>query len=86
LGAEKDTMVAHLFPFCCFQGWLLRREFVPLCKMGVFQYVLLKVLLTSVTFVLVLTDTWGDGQLTNLRMGYVYITVITNLSQLVRIE
>jgi hypothetical protein len=53
------------------------------CKMGVFQYVVIKVMLTIATFICVLTDSFGAGEMTNAEHGFVYVTVITNLSQLV---
>ncbi len=48
-----------------------------------YQYVIIKVILTVSTFILVLTNTYGVGEMSSAEHGYVYVTVTTNISQLV---
>jgi len=77
-----DTYVKHLFPFCCLPQWKLSSEFIRHCRFGVFQYVVLKVIITLLTLIFVVTDTYGEGDLGNFKEGYVYMTFLNNVSQI----
>ena len=73
--------VKHLPPFCCLRPWRMGSEFFYQCKIGVLQYVVIKIITTTITVVCVNNDVYGEGEL-NLFRGYVYIVVIDNFSQL----
>ena len=56
------------------------REFLPSCKYGVLQYVVVKIFCTLLTIILESADEYGSGDF-SLARGYFYVTFFTNLSQ-----
>ena len=71
-----------LIPFCCLRPWTLGGQFVNRTSVGVFQYVLIRTLLSIVAFIAVLCDVYGEGEWTHLGKLYIYVTVTLNISQL----
>ncbi len=83
LAARKGELCHHMFPFkYCLKGWDMSGQFLHNCRRGVFQYVLIKLLLTFITLACVLSDAYEDGNLSP-RGAYLWITLVTNLSQIV---
>ena len=117
----RVTIILKMTLCCMVAFYVCSRcsNFLYRCKVCVFQYVIIKLILTVSTFILVvrrpfslnfnafdvlstvmmldcdcydrcewtvqLTNSFGAGEITNPEQGFVYVTVITNLSQLVRI-
>ena len=79
----KGHSTAHMLPpFCCLRPWRINtNQFLHRCRVGVFQYVVLRVTLAILTFVLELCDAYGEGEWTNFRRPFVYFAVVLNLSQ-----
>lgn len=50
-------------------------------RWGVFQYVLVRLVCTVLTFALSIADLYGEGEFSRLDRGYVYTVVAINLSQ-----
>lgn len=50
------------------------------CQLGVLQYVVLKCILTILSFILELLGLFGEGEF-SFRKGYIYISLVSNLSQ-----
>ncbi len=60
--SSKDAHLGHhYFPFnyCC-SNWTMGRSFLRWCKVGVLQYVILKVVLTFITLILEYTHKYGE--------------------------
>lgn len=73
---------AHLPPVkWVLAQWELGQEFWDKCKMGVLQYVVVRLACTLLTFILVFTKKYCNGALTNFSCGYIYITFFVNCSQ-----
>lgn len=86
---EKALLTGHstahmLPPFkWCMRPWRINSgQFLSRCRFGVFQYVFVRTLLASATFVLVLMEAYGEGEWRNWRRPFVYFTIILNFSQL----
>jgi len=77
----EDETGHHMPPCCCLTRWNMKRDFLINCRNGVFQYVVVKLVVTIATVILVNYDLYGEGELSNFEAGYVYITAITNVSQ-----
>lgn len=72
----------HLFPLnYCFEPWNLGRSYLHHCKMGVFQYVLIKNICAIISITLEKTGHLCEGSF-SLRHGYIYVVVINTGSQL----
>ncbi|PRP79122.1 hypothetical protein PROFUN_11678 [Planoprotostelium fungivorum] len=75
---EEEPEMKYLMPFCC---WHIKpgRIFLHRCKQFILQYVVVKLILTLVTFICELTDTYEEGSFTPKR-AYLYVTIVYNIS------
>jgi hypothetical protein len=73
---------AHLAPlnWCC-RPWPLGSVFLQRCKLGILQYVVVRILLSIVTIFLVKYDMYDEGNF-SATQPYVYIVILTNFSQM----
>jgi len=79
---ESETRMHHLFPFrCCFKEWELGEEFVYLTKIGILQYVPVKLFTAITTFILEASDVYNSGQF-DPQSGYPYMAFLNNMSQI----
>lgn len=69
----------HPFPCCCLPEIIPGHSFLRWVKQCVLQYVLVKPLLSLIAIVLELNGVYGEGS-TELGKGYLWITLIMNLS------
>eukprot|EP00949_MAST-11_sp_MAST-11-sp1_P001749 g1749.t1 len=81
LRGKKVAVVKHRVPFQCMRPWAMGSEFLLGCKIGVLQYVLVKVLTSILTFFCVRGGVYGEGEFDLLR-GYVYVVFLDNVSQI----
>ena len=81
--AVKDRYIPkkHIPPFCCLKPWKLGKPFFYSCKLGVLQYVIIKIFTTTITVICVNKNIYGEGEFTIFR-AYPYIAFIDNWSQL----
>lgn len=76
---------AHLPPMSmCLRPWPLGSSFLRRCKMGVMQYVVVRLALTTAMLVLQAKGLYAEGNF-RLDRGYVYVTILANCSQLVAV-
>lgn len=72
----------HLFPVNYIASpWIMGSDFLSKCKLGVLQYVVIKNLISLVTFILESARVYGEGKFYFTR-GYLYVCVVNNISQL----
>lgn len=64
---------------CCLPAIPLDGRFIRRCKQGCLQFVILKIVLVAVTFVLYARNKYEDGNF-NVKQGYLYITIIYTIS------
>jgi len=72
----------HLWPFnYCLPQWRTGKQFLVRCKLGTLQYVVLKVLISIITFILESSGDYDEG---NLHPGgaYLWIALTNNFSQI----
>jgi hypothetical protein len=82
LKAKPKDRGDHLFPFhYVFPRWEMGTHYLHHCKLGVFQYVLIKNLCAIFVMILEKHDLYGEGSFAPTR-GYIYICIISSLSQL----
>jgi magnesium-transporting ATPase (P-type) len=75
---ENVPQMRYSIPFCCFHikpG----RIFLHRCKQMILQFVICKPVLAIATFILELTETYDEGNLSPSR-GYLYISILYNIS------
>eukprot|EP01116_Phalansterium_solitarium_P008514 TRINITY_DN22428_c0_g1_i1.p1 TRINITY_DN22428_c0_g1~~TRINITY_DN22428_c0_g1_i1.p1 ORF type:complete len:480 (+),score=138.84 TRINITY_DN22428_c0_g1_i1:216-1655(+) len=75
---ESRPEIRYVMPLCC---WHVKpgRTFYHRCRQMILQYTVLQVVLTVATFICQMTGTFGEGSWSP-RTGYVYITVVYNIS------
>lgn len=74
-------VVEHPFPIkCCFNGWDLGSDFYHSVKIGIVQYMILKLLCALIAIVLEAFGVYGEGKF-EWKYGYPYLAVILNFSQ-----
>ena len=78
----KPYFTHHIPPFCCLRPWRLGSPFLYWSKVGVLQYVVVKLLCTAVVFVTSFTGSYGAGEFTNPAKAYIYIAAVVNFSQM----
>ncbi|KAG0629624.1 hypothetical protein M758_1G117400 [Ceratodon purpureus] len=82
---DKETVpheVVHPIPLrWVTHSWQLGRSFYDSAKFGIVQYMIIKVTCSWVAFILNLFDLYGEGDF-NFSMGYPYITLVQNFSQM----
>lgn len=64
---------------CCLPAIPLDGRFIRRCKQGCLQFVILKIVLVAVTFVLYAKNKYEDGNF-NVKQGYLYVTIIYTIS------
>lgn len=64
---------------CCLPSIPLDGRFIRRCKQGCLQFVILKIVLVAVTFVLYAKNRYEDGNF-NVKQGYLYVTIIYTIS------
>jgi len=79
-GLENLPKQDHLAPFCCLNTWAMGHEFLRKTKLGILQYVPVKLIMSIVTYLLWGNNLYEDGSF-NFKRGYVYVSLITNVSQ-----
>ena len=91
LGSENSVLMTlktkaahrgrHPWPLKhCLKPWAMGKQFLYNSKLGVLQYVVIKVLTAVATMILEWCGRYGENSFSP-RMGYVYLTVINNFSQ-----
>ena len=76
---ERKGKMKHMIPLCCLPPITPGRSYFRLCKRLIYQFVLIKPLLAVMSIILLYYDLYGEGEY-NLKKGYIYITLIDNLS------
>jgi len=71
---------SHIPPFCCLANWEPGAEMYVKTKVGILQYVPIKLITAFLTFMLWGLNAYDNGSFA-LNNGYMYIAVITNISQ-----
>jgi hypothetical protein len=71
---------AHLPGCCCLRPWRMGSRFVHRTTLGVYQYVVLRVLTSIVVLITEATHTYGEGSWSPTTF-YLYATIIINVSQ-----
>ena len=61
--------------------WEMDHTFIRRCKFGVLQYVVIKLLLAAVVFVLESVGVYDEGVF-SLRRGYIFVIIVTYSSQM----
>eukprot|EP01114_Cavostelium_apophysatum_P023684 TRINITY_DN9001_c0_g1_i1.p1 TRINITY_DN9001_c0_g1~~TRINITY_DN9001_c0_g1_i1.p1 ORF type:complete len:434 (+),score=76.53 TRINITY_DN9001_c0_g1_i1:107-1408(+) len=80
---DKKPSMKHPFPTCFFPKYKPGRRFLAWCRFCVLQFTLIKPLITITALVLYRAfdnDYYGEGNFTNVKQGYLYLTVIENIS------
>ncbi|CAM9836798.1 unnamed protein product [Chrysoparadoxa australica] len=80
LASKSPAVGAHRVPFCCLPQWTMGDHFLRRCKQGVFQYVMLRVVLTLMALWLQLCNLYTHGDF-NPAHGYIWITAVSCVSQ-----
>lgn len=74
-------VVEHPFPLnCCLQQWSLGPDFYQAVKIGIVQYMILKMICALLAMVFQLFGIYGEGKF-EWRYAYPYLAVILNFSQ-----
>jgi len=71
---------SHLPGCCCLRPWRMGSRFVHRTTLGVYQYVVLRVLTSIVVLITEATHTYGEGSWSPTTF-YLYSTIIINVSQ-----
>ncbi|KAJ4966238.1 hypothetical protein NE237_018087 [Protea cynaroides] len=76
-----DGTVKHPFPLNCFiRQWYLGPDFYYAVKIGIVQYMILKMICAMLAIIFELFGVYGEGKF-DWRYGYPYLAVILNFSQ-----
>jgi len=70
----------HLFPFCCLDEWKRGEEFYIMTKIGILQYVPVKLMTPVIAYMWWRFNFYHEGTF-SWRDGYIYIFLVTNISQ-----
>lgn len=81
LRRRRVATVPHLPPFCCLRPWACSEEFFYRCKVGVLQYVVVKIITTVVTVLSANAGAYGEGSF-DLFTAYPYVVLADNCSQI----
>ncbi|GMY29402.1 protein LAZ1 homolog 1-like [Fagus crenata] len=74
-------VVEHPFPLNCFlRYWYLGRDFYNAVKIGIVQYMILKMICALLAMILETFGVYGEGKF-DWRYGYPYLAVVLNFSQ-----
>lgn len=66
----------------CMKPWVMGYELYRYCKIGVLQYVIVRIACAIVTFALSYFDLYGEGEFHFIN-GYIYVAFSQNLSQII---
>ena len=80
LASFPSSMGVHKPPFCCLQPWQMGSEFVTKCKTGVFQYVIVRFVNSTIMAVLSSFGLYEEGVLT-IASPFIWITAVNVCSQ-----
>lgn len=73
----------HISPLgYCIKPWVTAEKFLLQCKAGVLQYVIIKLCLSLLVFLLQSANLYGEGEFFNFQRGYIYVVTINNFSQM----
>ncbi|MES1911045.1 MAG: hypothetical protein MHM6MM_009665 [Cercozoa sp. M6MM] len=78
---QEFPIVRHIFPLRCVTPWRMGDEFLAKNKLGILQYVPVKLLCAALTLILSLAGAYTDGAL-KFNDGYLYVALLTNCSQM----
>ncbi|KAH7525170.1 protein LAZ1 homolog 1 [Ziziphus jujuba] len=74
-------VVEHPFPLnCCLGDWYLGPNFYHAVKIGIVQYMILKIICALIAIILETFGVYGEGRF-EWRYGYPYLAVVLNFSQ-----
>lgn len=80
--AVEEHFASHVPPFCCLPKWRLGSDFLHWTSLGVFQYVVLKLVATVVSFVTTATGDYGNGEFHAFDKAFIYVSFTVNASQI----
>ena len=80
LQTKPAVLGRHMAPFCCLPPWSMGAEFLNRCKMGVLQYLGIRLVTLVLTFALEYVGLYGEGEYT-VRRGFFWVTVVNCISQ-----
>ncbi len=80
LQTKPAVLGRHMAPFCCLPPWSMGAEFLNRCKMGVLQYLGVRLATLVLTFVLEYLGLYGEGEY-SVRRGFFWVTVVNCISQ-----
>jgi hypothetical protein len=80
LSLKSPIMGVHKSPFCYLPPWQMGSEFLNRCKAGVFQYVIIRFLLTVISIILHMFMCYEEGNY-SIDSAYLYMTIINCSSQ-----
>lgn len=78
--SKTISLIHHKAPFCYLPPWQMGNEFLFRCKTGVFQYVLVRLLLTVMSLVLYVFHWYEEGNY-SLNSAFLYVTLVNACSQ-----
>nr|DAD22626.1 TPA_asm: hypothetical protein HUJ06_024089 [Nelumbo nucifera] len=79
--AYYNRVVEHPFPMNCFlKQWYLGPDFYHAVKVGIVQYMILKMICALLAIILELFGVYGEGKF-DWKYGYPYLAVVLNFSQ-----
>ncbi|KAK9110414.1 hypothetical protein Sjap_018474 [Stephania japonica] len=79
--AYDDGVIRHPFPLnCCLRHWYLGPDFYHAVKIGIVQYMILKMICALLAIVCQFFGVYGEGKF-EWKYGYPYLAVVLNFSQ-----
>eukprot|EP00300_Choanocystis_sp_HF-7_P011672 c17567_g1_i2.p1 GENE.c17567_g1_i2~~c17567_g1_i2.p1 ORF type:complete len:384 (+),score=86.48 c17567_g1_i2:1803-2954(+) len=74
--------LSHMFPLCCLRPWPMSGscEFFDKCRMGVSQYVVIRLTASLVAMAMKMAGFYDEGNLSP-KSGYLYVAIVFNFSQ-----
>ncbi|EPY37103.1 f2o10.10 protein-like protein [Strigomonas culicis] len=79
LMVEEHPPVHHIFPFCYLEPMKVTPTFIQNCRLCLFQFMLVKPIVTIIVIILTATDHMGSG-LSDLKGGSFWTTLFYNIS------
>ena len=75
--------VMHMWPCNVFlEPWPMGNRFLQLCATGILQYIPIKIICALAAYITHSLGIYGNGQYTNVKVAYPWITLILNCSQM----
>lgn len=78
----KADVCHHMRPFCFLPPWPMGSRFLHYCRLGVFQYVLIKLVCAILTCILESQELYDEGDFHAFDRGYIWVTLLVNFSQI----